>query len=230
MKKFIVYFAALFLLLALCLCACTEGVAPANPTDTSTAESGPELTEPTAGTTGEETATTTGGEGPSATETSTMLRLSTATTKRTTAKTTITTTRQTTMPTTVTTTTRYVPSYQVQTIIDKFGDERVVLIGLTVDIDFTDDDILVVIKRRFSQANMPYYPSDFPEIECAEVIHLTSLNYPQDALVNWAEFRQILQLKLKNPGKQNVIDSIDALAENEFIYAAEPNFIYGTSY
>jgi len=114
-----------------------------------------------------------------------------------------------------------VPSYQWETIIDKFGDERRIYTGLTTEISFTDDCVLVVIKKRFSDVERSFYPSDFPEIECMEVKSLSTFAHSDPYF-----FQYILQLDLKYPDKQSVLDAIDVLINNELIYCAQPNFIH----
>ena len=44
-------------------------------------------------------------------------------------------------------------------------DEEKELCTATIDDDFAEGEILVVIKKAYSEANKPFTPEDFPEIE-----------------------------------------------------------------
>ena len=104
-------------------------------------------------------------------------------------------------------------------------DEEKELCTATIDDDFAEGVVLVVIKKAYSEVNKPFTPEDFPEIECTEVEDLMSFDCdPNDlAYLNKASFHQILKIKLAKPGKQAVLDAIQQLETNPIVKSAEPN-------
>ena len=104
-------------------------------------------------------------------------------------------------------------------------DEEKELCTATIDDDFAEGEILVVIKKAYSEANKPFTPEDFPEIECTEVEDLFHIDNPETALIKWENFRNILSLKIPQTGKQAVLDAIQKLESNPIVKSAEPNNI-----
>ncbi|MCL2410597.1 MAG: S8 family serine peptidase [Treponema sp.] len=119
----------------------------------------------------------------------------------------------------------------------------------TLDDDFEDDTILVVLTRIASRNFTSLTPMDFPELELSEVICLTpGLEQAQAQIAaslsdrassfyydsNWSldinQFRQILMLRLANPCRENVLDAIRILEMREDIHSAEPDYNFQIDY
>ncbi len=125
----------------------------------------------------------------------------------------------------------------------------------TIDDDFADDTVLVVLANDVStqKANArtnfsaEISTEDFSEVGCVEVENLTScssaivdeevarLSNPISTLsaeneaehkVNVNNFKRIISLKLSTPGKQNVLDAIKKLEKRKDVLAAQPNYFY----
>ena len=124
----------------------------------------------------------------------------------------------------------------------------------TIDDDFADDTVLVVLANDVStqKANArtnfsaEISTEDFSEVGCVEVENLTSyssaivdeevarLSNPISTLsaetetehkVNVNNFKKIISLKLSTPGKQNVLDAIKKLEKRKDVLSAEPNYL-----
>lgn len=89
---------------------------------------------------------------------------------------------------------------------------------------FADDTILAVINKEYSKRDTVFTASHFPAIQIEEIRSITSpigdlfkeTRTAEEAekqantlaLTNVEEFRQIIEIKLKNPGKENVLKAI----------------------
>ena len=107
--------------------------------------------------------------------------------------------------------------------------------------DFTDDAVMIVLTNEASLEFVDYTLEDFREIGCVEIQDLSSakgnkikaqLNGEPPAGTGMmygpfdvTKFRRILYLKLGAPGKANVLAAIRILQCRDDIYAAEPNYI-----
>lgn len=93
--------------------------------------------------------------------------------------------------------------------------------------DYADDKVFVTIKKTYSGLDKTYSQEDFPGVEIAEIRYLTSLKDPDGEypMLNRAQYRQILALTLKNPGKQNVLDAIAVLEENPIVRHASVDYL-----
>jgi len=80
----------------------------------------------------------------------------------------------------------------------------------TIDDEFNEDCVLVVIDKYHSQINKTYDKAFFKDINISSIEDLTFIegNPSQKDYLNDDEFRQILKLQLAEPSKQNVIDTI----------------------
>lgn len=125
----------------------------------------------------------------------------------------------------------------------------------TIDDDFADDTVLVVLANNVStqksNARISFSAEvsteDFSEVGCVEVENLTSyssaivdeevarLSNPISTLsaetetehkVNVNNFKKIISLKSSTPGKQNVLDAIKKLEKRKDVLAAQPNYFY----
>lgn len=112
--------------------------------------------------------------------------------------------------------------------------EEKVYCNATLDENFEEYSVMVVITNIASLQFHTYTPEDFPEIQCADVNDLSTasasrvqakLNGEYIKDVNIYEYNQILCLRLKNPGKQNVLDAIKELEKREDVLSASPNYI-----
>ena len=111
--------------------------------------------------------------------------------------------------------------------------------------DFADDTVLVVLTHEASLEFIDYAPSDFPEIELAEIQDLSTGKGAKVQAVLRGEqlemdsigarfmnqnidvdgFHRILCLKLANPGKGNVLRAVAALEQREDVDSAGPDYI-----
>lgn len=85
--------------------------------------------------------------------------------------------------------------------------------------DFKDDKVIVTIKKTYSGLDKTYSQEDFPGVDIAEIEYLTSLKDPNKdyPMLNLANYRQILELTLSNPGKENVLAAIAELEKNPIV-------------
>ena len=124
----------------------------------------------------------------------------------------------------------------------------------TIDDDFADDKVLVVLADQPATQNVGTHTalsatmsaSTFAEVGCTEVTnltpyssaivdeHLAELSNPVSTLsletksehkVNVDNFKKIISLKLANPGKQNVLDAIKKLEKRSDVLIAEPDYL-----
>ncbi|MCL2089416.1 MAG: hypothetical protein FWH14_08030 [Oscillospiraceae bacterium] len=102
----------------------------------------------------------------------------------------------------------------------------------TMDENFEDDTVLVTFYNRYSEVNKEYTPEYFniphEGIRFESVTDLTYVN--SDRVVDMDRFTQILSLKLKTPGKENVIRAVALLKQHEKLKFAQPNYIYDIEY
>ncbi len=129
--------------------------------------------------------------------------------------------------------------------IDADKTEAKVLDTATMEDDFTDDCVMVILTNTESLKFRSYTASDFPEVACKSVEDLSSASAARvqaklrgdemetrdagaafmNRNVNVDTFRTILCLKLETPGKGNVLKAIRALEQREDVYYAGPNYI-----
>lgn len=102
----------------------------------------------------------------------------------------------------------------------------------TLDDDFNDDKIIVVLSKEETSKYKDYSLDDFPEIDCESVSDLTqsivnkikSKGFDENkSLINLEKFNRILSLELKEKSKENVLKSIKKLEKRREILSAEPN-------
>lgn len=112
----------------------------------------------------------------------------------------------------------------------------------TLEDDFVDDSVIVVINKEYSKRETTFTPSHFKNIEISEIRSITSpisdLSTESAtaeeaawksntlALTDVENFRQIIEIKLKNTGKGNVLKAIKELEKIDYIESAEPNYIF----
>ena len=112
----------------------------------------------------------------------------------------------------------------IDNIIDNFDEpvvlEDKILVQATIEQDFTDDTVLVIIDKNFFYRQ--FTVEDFAAVNAVSVSWLTEsyLADPPEAL------NHIYAIKLGETGKQNVLDAIKILETFDFVKCAEPNYIY----
>lgn len=104
----------------------------------------------------------------------------------------------------------------------------------TLDDDFSDNCIIVVINKSNSKINKKYEKTKFRDIGAARVEDLTAVDNDvdingEDSLINTGDFRQILKITLKKPGKKEVLKAIKKLEKRPEIESAEPNYLINAS-
>lgn len=130
----------------------------------------------------------------------------------------------------------------VQTVAFAEGDgepdpvepEEKLYCNATLDDDFTDDCVLVMLFNEQSLKLLTYTPDDFPVDNISEVKDLTT--HSVQAIkeqrengtneINEKTFNQMLELTLTTKSKQAVLDTIKELEKVDFIMCAQPNYIY----
>ena len=106
--------------------------------------------------------------------------------------------------------------------------EELIPCKATLEDEFFTNRLLLTIKSLYSKVNKVWSLSDFPEISCIEnIIDLTFTESQKmyDKRISNSEFSQILCLTLSSATKQEVLDSVAALEENEKILCVEPDYI-----
>jgi subtilisin family serine protease len=131
------------------------------------------------------------------------------------------------------------------------SDEKI-FSNATLEGDFTDDIVILTMTRQASLDLRRYEINDFPEVRLREVRSLStsveanvrvqllerqiekqnSTNSTQHEStrdrswdVNVEEFRQIISLTLREPGKEKVLNAIKILERRDDVFAAEPNWV-----
>lgn len=113
--------------------------------------------------------------------------------------------------------------------------EEKVLCTATIDDEFTDDKVAVVIKNEHSLKFKKYKTSDFASVGCIAVRDLSTAaaedireheGHTCEVVAKQAkDYHQILCLELKDRGKENVLAAIKELEKRDDILSAEPNYI-----
>jgi len=109
----------------------------------------------------------------------------------------------------------------------------------TIDDDFTDDRVIIVLNRETTRQFREYTTEDFPEIDCVQVYDLSAPIVDwveaqlaiepvpsEPMLVDITEFRRILSLELREKSKENVLRVIKLLEERNDVLSAEPNYTF----
>ena len=90
-----------------------------------------------------------------------------------------------------------------------------------IQYEFAIDSVLVVMDEEVSDINKVHSASYFTEIEISDIKDLTKKE--RNKTSKNSDFRQILQIFLKKPSKENVLQAVNRLNEIEGVYSAEPN-------
>lgn len=133
------------------------------------------------------------------------------------------------------------------------SDEKVYC-NATLEDDFADDRVVVVLSNKASTSLRTFTKADFSGIGCTKVQLLNPYTTEmvnakltgkseevqrtaEPYVITFAEFEdvdtenffQILCLTLEEPGKQNVLDAIDALMKHPDVISAEPDYVVYTT-
>lgn len=92
----------------------------------------------------------------------------------------------------------------------------------TIDDNFSENEILVVLNKENSKIIRKYESYDFSEINCISVQDLTSSYDTEYEMSN--NFRRILKLTIKDNSKSKVLESIKVLERRNDLVSAEPNY------
>ena len=110
-------------------------------------------------------------------------------------------------------------------------EEKVYYSG-TIDDDFLDDSIIIVLSKEETDRLKDYTIDDFPEIDCKSVSDLMPYTVEaykekrknnKDYLIDFDKFNRILSLELNEKSKENVLRGIKELEKRPEILVAEPD-------
>lgn len=112
----------------------------------------------------------------------------------------------------------------------------------TIDMNFKDDRVIIVLKPQYSSIGGKFDVSRFETqpskdengtskpIIFTRVEDMYYIADKDNALVNKEQFGNILCLYLQEKGKQNVLDAIAQLEKREDVWFAEPSYNYKVKY
>ena len=123
--------------------------------------------------------------------------------------------------------------------------EQKVYSNATVNDEFADDSIMVVMSNAASMEFAEYSTADFSEIDCLSVEELstvttsdvkarwqevqalaTARNVSQESIKQaFGEYQRVFCIKLQDGSKQNVLDTIDELQKRDDVIYAGPDYI-----
>lgn len=89
---------------------------------------------------------------------------------------------------------------------------------IQIDGDFSNSEVLIVIKHEFSLNGKTFSKEDFPEIAVENVKDLTPRGENE---YNKDKFNKILDLTLLNKTKESVLETINKLKSNKLIQCAD---------
>lgn len=128
-----------------------------------------------------------------------------------------------------------------ETTVNDSGQEEKYYCTATIEDNFTDDCVLIVIDHANSIVDRIFTEADFPGVDVKEIIYLTSPITPlfeesktdEEAqakaetlvLTNVEEFNHIIRIDLNVTGKDKVLEAIKVLEKFDFVLSAEPNYI-----
>lgn len=119
---------------------------------------------------------------------------------------------------------------------DNTGIEEKSFCHVSLDEDFADDTVLIVLNKNASAVFKNYLPSDFSEVGCSNIEDLTegvvekiyeqqtNANETKDFVVNETNFRRILKLTLVDKGKEKVIEAIKKLEKRNDVISVAPDY------
>ena len=113
--------------------------------------------------------------------------------------------------------------------------ERKIYSGATIEDDFADDTVLVVLNKEATRKFKTYTPDDFSAVGCKSVENLTEFteeiakkqirsegkNEDDDKKASAESFRTILKLELRERGVENVLKAIRKLEKAKMCYTPD---------
>ena len=93
-----------------------------------------------------------------------------------------------------------------------------------IDEEFEDDNVVVVLDPKISRINKIHNSKYFVGIEVESITDLTKRE--QNMNSKNSDFKQILQIHLKEKSKENVLKAIACLEQLEGVQSAEPNYFF----
>ena len=120
-------------------------------------------------------------------------------------------------------------------IEDEPVEEEKIFCKATLEDDFADDCVIVVLKNSVSRLLQDYDKSSFPEIDCINVDDLTHYTKEifKDPTKNDGEmaqmldidkYHQILRIDLPVNSKENVLEVIHVLENREDVLCVSPDY------
>ncbi|MCH5164049.1 MAG: S8 family serine peptidase [Clostridiales bacterium] len=123
--------------------------------------------------------------------------------------------------------------------------EEKIFCKATLQDDFVDDAVIVVLNQNASFEFIDYVPEDFAEVNCEVIDDLTGYstkvikkyynaeqsisalksNIEKKTSINVENYHRILCLTLKDKSKANVLKTIKQLETRDDVLIAEPNYI-----
>jgi len=127
--------------------------------------------------------------------------------------------------------------YRKATLEDDFREDRVIVIlkhaysevNAEIDVENFETSKIMVAGSIRSRRNAAATTSDMSQtIEIASVQDLMVIEETdgENSLVDTDNFKQILSLKLANPGKEKVLEAISELEKLDMVWAAVPDYNY----
>jgi len=110
-------------------------------------------------------------------------------------------------------------------IVENSTNEGKVFSNVTIDDDFADDKVLILIKQQESLSFKTHSRQSFSEISVSSVRHANSYAESIARVQGTSDYRKMLVLKLQNPGKNNVLAAIKRLEKRSDIYYVGPSYI-----
>lgn len=101
-------------------------------------------------------------------------------------------------------------------------EQEEIICAATIDDNFDEDSVLVVLDSEISGINKLHSANFFKGIDVESIEDLTSRK--NNISIEITEFKQILQINLKNSTKEKVLNSIKELERLKGVYSAEPNY------
>ncbi len=93
--------------------------------------------------------------------------------------------------------------------------------------NFEDDNVIVVLNSEISKINKVHSVKSFAGVEIKSIIDLSKRDYNCKNENN--DFKQILQINLKEKDKKNVLKTISHLKKLRGVFSVEPNYIFETA-
>ncbi len=100
-------------------------------------------------------------------------------------------------------------------------EEEKIYCEATMEDEFAEDRVLVVLNEEVSSKSKEYDKNDFSKIRCKDV---KELSLPKDKAKNKDTYKKVLSLDLSNSSKEYVLDTIDELIKRDDVLYAGPDY------